>query len=61
MTEREKIYYDYGFLIEENKMLRDQMNHWKLMYEQLSAKHEDLFKSYDALVMETLNKDLCND
>ena len=33
MNDVAKVYFDYGYLSEENKMLRDSAKHWQTMYE----------------------------
>lgn len=49
---------DIKYYEEENKILRQMANNWKAMYENLLKEYEDTVKAYDALVMETLQKDL---
>ena len=61
MNDIAKIYFDYGYLSEENKMLRDSAKHWQTMYENLKKEYEDVIKKYDSLVMDTLKRDLNND
>lgn len=61
MNNTAKVYFDYDYLSEENKMLRDTAKHWQIMYENLKKEYESVVKQYDALVMETLKKDLCNE
>ena len=46
------------FYEEENKILRQMANNWKAMYENLKKEYEEAVKAYDALVMETIKKDL---
>jgi hypothetical protein len=61
MNDTAKVYFDYGYLSERDKMLRDTAKHWQTMYENLKKEYESVVKQYDALVMETLKKDLCNE
>ena len=49
---------DIKYYEEENKILRQMVNNWKTMYENLKKEYEDTIKAYDALVMETIKKDL---
>lgn len=58
MNDVAKVYFDYGYLSEENKILRDSAKHWQTMYENLKKEYEEAVKAYDDLVMETLKKDL---
>jgi predicted nucleic acid-binding Zn-ribbon protein len=58
MNDTARVYFDLGYLSEENKMLRDELKHWKLMYENLKKEYEDAVNKYDQLVMETVTRDL---
>ena len=58
MNDTAKIHFDLGYLSEENKMLRDELKHWKSMYENLMVEFEDVVKKYDDLVVKTITKDL---
>ena len=49
---------DIKYYEEENKILRQMVNNWKAMYENLNKEYEEIVKAYDALVMETVKKDL---
>ena len=48
---------DIKYYEEENKILRQMVNNWKTMYENLKKEYEEAVKAYDALVMETIKKD----
>lgn len=61
MDDTAKIYFDYGYLSEENKMLRQEAKHWKIMYENLQKEFYRVCESYDKLVEDTLRKDLCHE
>lgn len=58
MNDTSSVYYDLGFLREENKILRQMANNWKVMYENLLKDYKDTVKAYDDLVMDTLKRDL---
>lgn len=49
---------DLKFYEEENKLLRQLAQHWEVMYNQLRTEYDSLLKNYDALVMETVKRDL---
>lgn len=52
---------DTKYYEEENKHLRELVNHWKSMYENLFKEYNDVVDTYDKLVMDTLKRDLAND
>ena len=57
-NKKEQNMMDIKFYEEENKILRQMANNWKAMYENLKKEYEEAVKAYDALVMETIKKDL---
>ena len=57
-NKKEQNMMDIKFYEEENKILRQMANNWKAMYENLKKEYEEAVKAYDALVMETVKKDL---
>lgn len=61
MNDTSSIYFDLGFLREENKILRDKVKDLEIRYSNLQKEYEETLKAYDNLVMDTLRKDLCNE
>ena len=57
-NKKEQNMMDIKYYEEENKILRQMANNWKAMYENLKKEYEEAVKAYDALVMETVKKDL---
>ena len=43
MNDVANVYFDYGYLSEENKMLRDTAKHWQTMYENLKKDDDNTF------------------
>ena len=61
MTEREKIYYDYGFLIGELDIKNQLIKHLNIELDKLRKENNELRYELDSIVTETLKRDLCND
>ena len=58
MNDTSSIYFDLGFLREENKILRDRVKDLEIRYSNLQKEYEETVKAYDNLVMDTLKRDL---
>lgn len=58
MNDTSSIYFDLGFLREENKILRERIKDLEIRYSNLQKEYEDTVNKYDQLVMETVTRDL---